>query len=311
MSNFVKIAVVQMASMSQNPDLEARKREHIQIMENYIDIICHINPTVDFILFPEICIQGLPPEDYTLIAETIPGAATDVFCKKAKQYGKWILPGSIIEKREGVEGTLNTAILISPEGEIALKHSKVFIPYPLEHSTPGSEFSVLDIPGIGKVGMLICADILAPETARNLALKGAEIIFKPSYHGYWAGAAHTQAPICQTRAIENQCFVVNINQPAPLSMGHSCVCDPDGNILKEVGESETFFIASLNMEEVRKARECDSLDMLPILKILKEVKEIGRPIDECYTNGITNASVYETITSPLPKTAEEMKKYGE
>jgi formamidase len=46
-------------------------------------------------------------------------------------------------------------VLISPEGEIVEKYRKMFPFSPLEASVPGDRFSVIDIPGIGRIGMCI------------------------------------------------------------------------------------------------------------------------------------------------------------
>jgi len=311
MSKFFNIGIVQVASTSMNPDVEARKKDHLSVMSFYIDQICMLNPTIDLIVFPELYLNGCDPLNWNQLAETIPGPATDFLCKKAVQYKKWLIPGSMIENREGVEGTLNTSVLISPEGEIVLKYSKVFIPYPLEPSTPGFDFPVYEIPNVGKIGIMICADGHTPEIGRNLALNGAEIIIKPTFQGFWIGGLRNHVPICQTRAVENQCFIVSVNQAAPMGMGHSCVCDPEGRVIEELGSTESFFMVSLNLDEVKRARENGFLGMFPFLKLLRDFKEAGRPVDQCYLKGLENAPVFQTLKGKAPIVPNEVKRFGE
>ncbi|GED31124.1 MULTISPECIES: carbon-nitrogen hydrolase family protein [Brevibacillus] len=307
--SYLNLALVQIASPSTNPDLEARKRENYEKLAYYVDTIAGMNPAVDLIAFPELYLNGLDPVNWLQMAETIPGPLTDLLCEKAKQHKKWLAPGSLQERAENSDEAYNTAILISPEGEIVMKYRKVFIPYPLEQSKPGSDFPVYEIPNIGKVGFMICADGHYPEAARNLALKGAEVIIKPTLQGDWIGGTRNNLPIAITRAIENQCFVVSINHPNPIGMGHSVAVDPEGRIIEELGDSESFTIVYLNLDEVRRVRENGSLGMFGFLKMLKGFKESGIEVDECYAADLTKAAVYQTLQKPYPKTPADIEKY--
>lgn len=310
MSRFFNVAMVQVASSSMNPDLEARKLEHWAHMSFYLDQLSALNPTVDLIVFPELFLNGADPYNWNALGETIPGPATERFCKKAAELGKWLCPGSMIEVRPGVEGTYNTALLISPEGEIVLNYSKVFVPYPLEPSLPGNEFPVYEIPGVGKVGLMICSDGHTPEVARNLALNGAELILKPTFQGFWIGGLRNLVPFTQVRAVENQCYIVSVNQATPMGMGHSMICDPEGRIVEELESAESFTIVNLNLDEVRRSREQGFAGCFPLLKMLRDAKEQGLPLDECYQRGIANAPVYETLAGPAPKTPDQIARFG-
>jgi len=84
---------------------------------------------------------------------------------------------------------------------------------------------VFDIPGVGRLGLMICYDGWFPEVARGLALQGAEIIFQPTL---------TTTPDCEeefvlarANAIANQCFVVNVNAATTIGGGRSIGVDPE------------------------------------------------------------------------------------
>ena len=295
MSRYVNVAMLQIASTSTEPDLRARKLEHWSKMCYYLDTMCALDPHIDLVVAPEIYIDGMDPLRFEELAETIPGPMTDLFCAKAAELGIWLVPGSMLEKVPGEGGFYNTALLISPRGDIALKYHKVFIPRPMEPSKPGKEFPVYEAEGIGKVALMICADAHIPEVARNLALSGAELILKPALQPHWIGNVRNLVPVVQTRAIENQCFIVSVNHPAPLGMGHSCICDPEGRIVEELGETDSYIVATLNLDDVTTTRQNGFAGCFPLLKLAKQFREEGVPLDACYLADLRQAPVFKDL----------------
>jgi predicted amidohydrolase len=87
--------------------------------------------------------------------------------------------------------------------------------------------------------MMICFDWFFPESARTLALKGAQIIAHP---------ANLVMPYCQnamvTRALENHVYAVTANRTGKESLGEktltftgaSQITDPKGRILFQAGQ---------------------------------------------------------------------------
>jgi formamidase len=311
MSKFFNIALAQVASNTRNRDLESRKAENRETMDWYLRLISGLNPTVDLFVFPETFIAGFDPTNWPALAETIPGPSTDFFCREAKELGKWLCPGTVIEKREGESGAYNTALLISPAGEIVLKYSKVFVPQPFEPSLRGNEFPVYEIEGVGKIGIMVCADVQIPEPARNLALGGAEIILKPTCQGFFIGGLRNGVSITQARTFENQCFMVSVNQCAPEGMGHSHVCDPEGRVLEELESTEAFTWVTLNLDEVLRARQYGVLGCYPYLKMLRECEDDTQALGACYARGLANSPVFENLPGGPPKTPSEIRRFGD
>lgn len=124
-------------------------------------------------------------------------------------------------EREG-ERLLNTAILIDPEGDIIGKYSKTHFAqgYSINPScyVPGDEYPVFQTP-FGKVGMLICYDRQLPEPARIIALKGAQLLFLPSYGGY-SDENGWNTVMMRTRAYENRLPLVFCNPYQSLLINH-------------------------------------------------------------------------------------------
>ena len=100
----------------------------------------------------------------------------------------------------------NTAILIDPDGDIIGRYRKTHFAqgYAInpEAYKAGDEFPIFQT-SFGKVGILICYDRQLPEPARILALKGAEILFIPSY-GSYTNENGWNTIMLRTRARENR-----------------------------------------------------------------------------------------------------------
>jgi Predicted amidohydrolase len=142
---------------------------------------------------------------------------------------------------EQADKIYNSSSLIGPEGFIGV-YRKVHLFYQENILfAPGNlGFPVFDLP-IGKIGMMICFDWLYPESARSLALKGAQIIAHPS---------NLVLPYCPdgmvTRALENKVFTATADRVGEENrggvnlkfIGTSEIVTPNGKILCRLGERE-------------------------------------------------------------------------
>jgi formamidase len=226
--------------------------------EDEVQIIASSFPKTDLIVFPELYLNAedpftpLEPPGYEReIAEAIPGPLTERVGKIAARSKRWIVAGSILE-RAGDE-IFNTAIVFSPEGELVTRHRKLMPWAPFEKTTAGSETSVFDIPGIGRIGLMICYEGWFPEIARGLALKGAEVIVQPSLTTTPDRAE--ELVLARAHAIVNQCFVVNVNAVATLGGGRSIAVDPEGRVLFEAGQNEELIPEVMDLDRVATVRE--------------------------------------------------------
>ena len=103
-------------------------------VDRMADIATNISksfPWVQLVMFHELVVPGLvqfvTAEEkgaWDKNAEPIPGPLTERLCSLARQTGQWLVPGSMYEK-EG-DSLYNTAIVISPQGEIVAKYRKMF-----------------------------------------------------------------------------------------------------------------------------------------------------------------------------------------
>ena len=117
----------------------------------------------------------------------------------------------------------NTTVLIGPDGVLS-RYRKVnpWIPWEV-HASPHDipdyaedPFPVVDTE-LGKLGVAICYDWLFPETIRQIAFNGAEVIIRVSaYMDPWGATAPMDwwTLVNRTRALENTVYVVACNQGA-------------------------------------------------------------------------------------------------
>ncbi|MDT5071618.1 MAG: hypothetical protein QOH82_938 [Mycobacterium sp.] len=214
-------------------------------------------PHVQLVVVPELMLAAEAPllqargNWMNEVAEPIPGPTTGRASELAKETGLWLVPGSLYER--GDDGKVyNTAIAVSPLGEVAATYRKVFPWQPYEHTTPGNEFVVFDIPDIGRVGLAICYDGSFPETVRQLAWLGAEVIIQPTLTT--TRDREMELVCARANAWTNQLFVVNVNAADPAGVGASCIVDPEGTVRQQAGAGEEVLIDCLDLDAVDRVR---------------------------------------------------------
>ncbi|WP_232075680.1 carbon-nitrogen hydrolase family protein [Phytohabitans suffuscus] len=157
----------------------------------------------------------------------------------------------------------NAAACLHGDGVLG-RHRKVHLPAGETAAyRAGDAFTAFDTP-VGRLGMLIDYDKTFPESARSLALAGAEILACLSA---WPASITNQAPRMSqdrqsrlfdlydcARAAENQVVVVSSNQTGAMGgmrfLGQAKVVGPAGNIL-----ARTWAKAGLAVAEVAVAAE--------------------------------------------------------
>jgi len=214
-------------------------------------------PHVQLVVVPELMLAAegslLQGRDGWMeqTAISIPSPATDRICSLARETGLWLVPGSVYER--GLDQQVyNTALAVSPQGEIIATYRKIFPWQPYEQTTPGNEFVVFDIPEIGRVGLAICYDGSFPETARQLAWLGAEVIVQPTLTP--TRDRDMEIVCARANAWTNQVYVVNVNAANPAGVGASVIVDPEGTIRQHAGVGEEVLIDILDLDAVTKAR---------------------------------------------------------
>ena len=134
----------------------------------------------------------------------------------------------------------NLASAFNRNGEIVGEYRKTHLP-PEEtfQTTEGEDIDTIDLD-CARVGVLICYDMFYPEAARVLSLKGAEIVFHPTFGYGWhdsAGEATLRA-----RASDGSFYLVTAKDYRYNAAGKSSVIDFWGNVMVDAGYMPNVFI---------------------------------------------------------------------
>ncbi len=211
---------------------------------------------VEVVVFPELWDAGLAYDKGREVASSLSGGLFAQLAALARQSNLHIF-GSMYEKR-GV-GIYNTVAVISPRMGVMGAYRKIHL-FPLTDEdkwlTPGEAPLSIDLPW-GRSGFAICYDLRFPELFRRYAEDGAGIVFLPAA---WPHPRREHyRTLLRARAIENQCYMVAVNctgvdADGTHFFGHSCVIDPWGEAVLEVGEPEGLYTVTIDLDLVDEVR---------------------------------------------------------
>lgn len=213
----------------------------------------------ELIVLPELFNTGYlftSRSEVQTLAEEIPdGRTTETLCRLARAKNAHIAAGLV--ERCG-ERLFNSSVLVGPDGYRATyRKIHLFLEETLWFDPGDRPFAVHDIGGC-RVGLMICFDWIFPESARILALQGADVL---------CHMANLVLPYCQTamvtRCLENRVFAVTANRTGIEARGGkelfftggSQITGPDGTILCRAGEdSEEIGTVDIEIDRAREKR---------------------------------------------------------
>jgi N-carbamoylputrescine amidase len=185
---------------------------------------------------------------------------------------KVVLPVSFFEKAG--QAHYNSLAMIDETGAIAGVYRKSHIPdgpgyMEKYYFNPGDTGFKAFPTAAGTLGAAICWDQWYPETARAMALQGAEILLYPTAIGSEpeeAGAIDTALLWRRAmigHAVSNSCYLAAANRVGTERIadreqtyyGTSFIADYQGEILAEAGRTdETILLATLDLDRARSFR---------------------------------------------------------
>jgi len=214
----------------------------------------------DLVVFPETVTTGfdtgLSPEELWDLVDDVPGKHSEQIQAAAKKHAVHLVWPTY--RRADERGrVLNSAALIGPDGEVIGIYDKTH-PFPGERrayggwTEAGTSAEVYETE-LGTIGMIICYDGDFPELSRLLAVKGAEVIVRPSAllrsYDIW------YITNC-ARAYDNHVYMVSTNMLGPDAggnyyFGHSMIVNPIAWRLAQARGTEEIIAAKLDPDPLR------------------------------------------------------------
>jgi predicted amidohydrolase len=216
---------------------------------------CVESSGAELVVLPETAstgfVTGLGPEQLWDVVSEIPGPVTEPLQEAARDLRVHLIWGTY--ERGPERGVVyNASVLIGPDGDVLGVYRKTH-PFCTELRsrggwvTPGEEVSVVQTP-LGRIGQIICFDGDYPELARVTAVRGAEVIVRPS-------ALLRSADIWEltnrARAYDNHVYVIGANatgmDPAgTLYFGNSMIVTPIAEVVARAASHECWVSARLD-----------------------------------------------------------------
>lgn len=212
----------------------------------------------DLIVFPECALTGYDfpgPQAAQEASEPQDGRTAALAREIAATQDATVVLGYV---EQAADGCYNAAMLVTPDGalhnyrKLHLFDRETGIFLPGDAPPP-----VIETPA-GRVGIMICFDWFFPETARTLALAGAQIIAHPS---------NLVLPWCQramfARCVENRVFAATANRIGTETQagrtltftGASQILGPDGATLSQAPpDTEYLGLARVEPEAASNKR---------------------------------------------------------
>ena len=225
---------------------------------------CHEATRAELIVLPETVTTGFTPdcsaEDLWDLMTELParGDATHTvvapFADLARELDAVVCVGTY--ERGPERGIVyNSAVLIDRDGTILGVYRKTH-PFCSEAVsgggwvTPGDTVAVCDTD-LGRIGMIICFDGDYPELSRIQAVRGAEVILRPTA---LLRSADIFELTSRARAYDNHVFVVapnatGIDAAGVHFFGNSHIVTPIGHIVAKAASHEGWVSARLDPDE--------------------------------------------------------------
>ena len=194
----------------------------------------------DLVVLPETLTYYGLHKKYAECAEPVPGPSTEYFGTLAKEHNLYIVAG-LLEREQHL--VYNVAALIGPDGKLVGKYRKTALPRgEIEGGvSPGKDYPVFDTR-FGKLGMMVCYDGFFPEVARQLTMRGAEVIAWP----VWG----CNPMLASARACENHVYLVSSTyEDISRNWALTAVYDHEGKPIAKAEKWGTVIVAEVDLDQ--------------------------------------------------------------
>jgi predicted amidohydrolase len=202
------------------------------------------NEGVDLLLFPECFLQGYLVDSAYLDRWAIPldSAAFTEVRNGLANVNPTLVFGMI--ERAG-ERFMNTAVVLR-HGELVGAYRKTHLASGEAAFTPGTEYPVFEQGGV-RFGINICNDANFPESAAEVAARGADVLLVPAQNMMLRRTAevwkHRHNEVRAKRARETAMWLASADVTGSrdadrVGWGPTCFIDPTGGVVAQVPLAE-------------------------------------------------------------------------
>lgn len=212
----------------------------------------------DLLIFPETYLNGYmfeSADDVERSALSLGDTALAAVADASAQHGVHTVMGFL--ERDGDE-VYNSAATFGPDGLLGT-YRKQHLPFlgADRFVSPGRDRAPRVVStSFGKVGMMICFDLRFPESARELALQGADIIAMPT--AWPMHATFLADHVTRVRALENLVFLAVADRAdeelGTQFLGRSQIVGPDGAVVLDAQDATGTFSATVDLARARTKR---------------------------------------------------------
>src|SRR6185436_1377973 len=275
MARHLKIAAAQLGPLHKSDTRTAAVKRLVNLLREAHSM------GAKFVVFPELAFTTFFPRwwmddqadvDSRFFEKELPSKDTAPLFDEAKKLGIgfYIGYGELTPDKHHY----NTAVLVSPNGEIVGKYRKVHLPGHADHKPKAAfqhlEKKYFEVGDLGFrvwrymdtiTGMLICNDRRWPEAFRVLALQGAEIVAlgfnTPTENLHYneppALRVHHHLIMAQSMAFQNATWLVETSKAGAEDgfrmFGHSLIVAPTGEIaVKSHTEEDEVIVCDADID---------------------------------------------------------------
>jgi len=238
--------------------------------------LAFIGPDCTLVVLPEYALTGHPlgeaPEAWAARAAIdVDGPEVEGLASIAADHGIYLTVNAYERDKAFPDLFFQGQFVLGPAGEVVLRYRRLFsLLTPTPYDVLDAYLDRYGIDGllpvarteIGALACLASEEILFPELARALALRGAEVFL----HSTSEASSPRLMPkdvARRARAIENLAYVVSANSggiegspiPSGSTDGGSQIVDFDGRVLVRAGAGESMVAnARLDVDALRRER---------------------------------------------------------
>lgn len=252
-----------------------------QIRTSAIFVAQYAGRPVELVVLPEYLFTSYPgrisiPDFAARVGFAADGAEYAALGALAERLGMHLAGNAYETDPAFPDFYFQTSFIIAPTGEVVLRYRRLLSMFaPSPHDVWEAYLDKYGIEGvfpvahtaIGNLACIASEEILYPEIARALALRGAEV-FCHSSSEIGSPLATNKDIAKQARAFENLAYVVSANtagisgtaMPLASADGNSQVVDWKGRIVAQSGDGETFTaFAPIDLAALRTARRTPAM----------------------------------------------------